>query len=140
MSLTKVGCTPRKLILFGITNVHNLIDTAVVRRFSLKYSVDAYLSFDDFCAYIKYLSEPIRYSPDVQDLKRLYDCYKQRELKSGDIKAFYKEILIGVICNNEDFSIRDKLFSLFNDGFSTDEHLSRTYGEFLDDGQRIPNR
>lgn len=123
----------RKLILFGITNVHNLIDTAVVRRFSLKYSVDASLSWHDFCAYIDYLSKPISYFPEEHDLKQLYDAYKQRDFKSGDIKAFYKELLIDVICENKEASIRDKLFSLFSEGFSTSEHLVKTYGEFADD-------
>lgn len=96
----------RKLVLFGITNVYNLIDTAVVRRFSLKHSVDASLSWHDFCAYIEYLSKPINYSPQKHDLKQLYDAYKQREFKSGDIKAFYKELLIDVICGNKEASIR----------------------------------
>ncbi|ACK70742.1 AAA ATPase central domain protein [Gloeothece citriformis PCC 7424] len=130
----------RKLILFGITNVHNLIDTAVVRRFSLKHSVDASLSWNDFCAYIEYLSKPINYVFQEHDLKQLYDGYKRRELKSGDIKAFYKEILIDVICKDEEVSIKDKLFSLFSEGFSTNEHLIKTYGEFVDDRQRISNR
>lgn len=130
----------KKLILFGITNVHNLIDTAVVRRFSLKYSVDASLSFKDFSAYIKYLSKRINYSPQKRDLKSLYNIYEKREFKSGDIKAFYKELLIDFICENGNVSIRDKLFGLFSKGFSTNEHLAKTYGEFADDGQRAGNR
>jgi len=125
----------KKLVLFGITNVHNLIDTAVVRRFSLKHSVDANLSRPDFCAYIEYLSKRINYCPQEHELKQLYDTYKQRKFKSGDIKAFYKELLIDVICGDKEVSIRDKLFHFFREGFSTSEHLAKTHGEFADDRQ-----
>lgn len=79
----------KKLILFGSTNVNGLIDTAVVRRFSLKRSVDANLCLADFRAYIEYLSQPIGYNPQDQDLKQLYAVYEHRGFKSGDIKALY---------------------------------------------------
>ncbi|WP_414566485.1 MULTISPECIES: AAA family ATPase [unclassified Anabaena] len=131
----------KKLILLGITNVDNLIDTAVVRRFSLKYSVDANLNLGEFCAYIQYLSQPIDYIPQEQDLIQLYNVYKSRNFKSGDIKAIYKSLLIDVICEDKrNFSIKDKLFQLFEEGFSTDEHLNRTYGEFTNGRQRMANR
>lgn len=120
----------RKLILFGITNVDNLIDTAVVRRFSLKRSVDANLSSEDFRAYIQYLSKPLEYSPQEKDLKELYDIYERRAFKSGDIKALYKALFIDVISEGEKNSIQDKLLKLFQEGFSTHEHLAKTYGEF----------
>lgn len=129
----------RKLILFGITNVDNLIDTAVVRRFSLKYSVDANLSWDDFRAYIEYLSKPINYSPQDQDLRQLFNIYQRRAFKSGDIKALYKALLIDVICKDEKISIKDKLLKLFEEGFSTNEHLAKTYGEFTNGRQRMAN-
>ena len=119
----------KKLILFGITNVTDLIDTAVVRRFSLKHSVDASLCLDDFRAYIEYLSKPIHYAPQDEDLKQLYTIYQHRAFKSGDIKALYKELLIDVISENKDISVKDKLFKLFGEGFSTAEHLAKTYGE-----------
>ncbi len=130
----------RKLILFGITNVDQLIDTAVVRRFSLKYCVDANLFWEDFRAYIEYLSKPINYSPQDQDLQALYDIYQHRAFKSGDIKALYKVLLIDVICENKEISIRDKLFKLFEEGFSTHEHLVKTYGEFANGRQKMANR
>ncbi|UKO99097.1 AAA family ATPase [Nostoc sp. UHCC 0870] len=130
----------KKMIMLGITNVDNLIDTAVIRRFSLKYSVDANLCWDDFCVYIKYLSQPINYTPQEQDLKQLYDIYKRRAFKSGDIKTLYKNLLIDVICEDKEISIRDKLFKLFEESFSTDEHLNITYGEFTNGRQRMANR
>ncbi len=130
----------RKLILCGITNVEDLIDTAVVRRFSLKHFVDANLDWDDFRCYIEYLSRPIKYIPQDQDLEQLYDIYKGRAFKSGDIKALYKTLLIDVICEGKKISIRDNLFKLFKEGFSTSEHLAKTYGEFANGRQRMANR
>jgi SpoVK/Ycf46/Vps4 family AAA+-type ATPase len=130
----------KKLILFGITNVDNLIDTAVVRRFSLKHSVDANLSWSDFRAYVEYLSLPINYTPQEQDLQQLYELYKSRAFKSGDIKNLYKNLLIDVICGDKEVSLRDKLFKLFEEGFSTGEHLNITYGEFTNGRQRMANR
>ncbi|WP_066381917.1 AAA family ATPase [Anabaena sp. CA = ATCC 33047] len=130
----------KKLILFGITNVDNLIDTAVVRRFSLKNYVDTTLEKDEFRAYIEYLSQPINYTPKDKELEQLYKVYKRRAFKTGDIKALYKSLLIDVICEYKETSITDKLLKLFKEGFSTNEHLTITYGEFANGRQRMANR
>ncbi|MEB3885503.1 ATP-binding protein [Lyngbya sp. CCY1209] len=125
----------QKLILFGITNVDSLIDTAVVRRFSLKRLVDPELSIDDFFAYIKYLSKPIEYKPQEDELKQLYEVYRHRNFKPGDIKNVYKILFIDLICQDknqpdrEQF-IKDRLLKLFKEEFSTEEHLAGTYGGF----------
>lgn len=125
----------KNLILFGITNVNSLIDTAVVRRFSLKRLVDPELSIDDFFAYIKYLSEPIQYNPSEDELKQLYEVYRHRNFKPGDIKNVYKILFIDLICQDKTQSdreefIKDKLLNLFKEEFSTKEHLAGTYGGF----------
>lgn len=125
----------KNLILFGITNVDSLIDTAVVRRFSLKRLVDPELSIDDFFAYIKYLSEPIQYNPSEDELKQLYEVYRHRNFKPGDIKNVYKILFIDLICQDKTQSdreefIKDKLLNLFKEEFSTEEHLAGTYGGF----------
>lgn len=119
-----------KLLLFGITNVNNLIDTAVVRRFSLKYFIDANLSFEDFKLYVEYLNKPIKYLPTNKELTNLYKIYMEREFKTGDIKSLYKELLIELLSCSEDNSTGDTLLKLFKQGFSTKEHLAITYGEF----------
>ena len=116
--------------MFGITNIDYLIDTAVIRRFSLKYSINAKLRQDEFCDYIEYLSEPIKYKPEPEDLIQLFEIYKDRSLNLGDIKSFYKNLLIDIICEDKENPVRDKLFNLFKEGFSTDEHLTRTNGAF----------
>ena len=121
-----------KLILFGVTNVNNLIDTAVVRRFSLKYSVDANLKSNDFYRYLKYLGKPIEHNLqlEVQEFNKLYDIYKSRAFKTGDLKAIYKILFIYIICVKKEISIKNKLFELFEQGFSTNEHLVTVNGEF----------
>ncbi|WGV27534.1 hypothetical protein [Halotia branconii] len=101
-----------------------------MRRFSLKHYVDAQLNLNNFRVYIEYLNQPFNYTLQEQELKQLYDVYQRRAFKSGDIKALYKTLFIDVICENKETSIRDKLFKLFEEGFSTNEHLTKTYGEF----------
>jgi SpoVK/Ycf46/Vps4 family AAA+-type ATPase len=118
----------QKLILFGITNVDNLVDTAVVRRFSLKYPVDPHLPWEDFCAYLEYLSKPISYSLQEKELEQLYAVYERRAFKAGDIKNIFKALLIDVICGEGKIPIKDSLLKLFEEGFSTDEHLAKTSG------------
>jgi SpoVK/Ycf46/Vps4 family AAA+-type ATPase len=121
----------RNLLLFGITNVPNLVDTAVVRRFSLKHYVDANLSWDEFKSYLDYLNQGIGYNPDQEDLQNLYEIYKRRSFATGDIKALYKVLLIDVVCGGKDISISERLIDLFEKGFSTDEHLNQTYKELF---------
>lgn len=115
--------TTMRLLLFGITNVLNLVDTAVVRRFTLKQSVDAQLSWDDFKSYLGYLNEPINYKPNEKELQKLYDIYKSRELTTGDIKGLYKVLFVDVTCANISVNMPDRLVELFEKGFSTHDHL-----------------
>lgn len=121
--------TSSNLLFFGITNVPNLVDTAVVRRFSLKHSVDANLSWDEFKSYVDYLNAPIKYNPNQEELQKLYGIYKHRAFTAGDIKALYKVLVIDVVCGGKDISISERLINLFEKGFSTGEHLSETYKE-----------
>ncbi|MBD1908156.1 ATP-binding protein [Funiculus sociatus GB2-A5] len=121
--------TSRHFFVFGITNVPNLVDTAVVRRFSLKHFVDSSLSWDDFKAYLSYLNKPIKYNPQEEDLHKLYNIYKHRAYTGGDIKALYKVLLIDIVCADRDISITDRLFDLFENGFSSREHLAQKFKE-----------
>jgi len=115
--------TTMRLLVFGITNVPNLVDTAVVRRFTLKQSVDAHLSWDDFKSYLGYLNEPINYKPNEKELRKLYGIYKSRELTTGDIKGLYKVLFVDVTCANISVNMLDRLVELFEKGFSTHDHL-----------------
>jgi len=115
--------TTMRLLLFGITNVPNLVDTAVVRRFALKHSVDAQLSWDDFKLYLAYLNQPIKYKPNEEELQRLYKIYKSREFTTGDIKALYKILFVDVMCADVSGNMIDWLVELFENGFSTRNHL-----------------
>lgn len=125
--------TSRHLLVFGITNVPNLVDTAVVRRFSLKHSIDPSLSWDDFKSYLDYLNKPIEYNSKEEDLHKLYKIYKSRAFTAGDIKALYKVLLTDIVCADRHISISNKLFELFEKGFSTREHLTKTYKELFND-------
>jgi hypothetical protein len=40
------------------------------------------------------------------------------------MKALYKSLLIDVICEDQEISITDKLLKLFEEGLSTNEHLT----------------
>lgn len=121
--------TSRHLLVFGITNVPNLVDTAVVRRFSLKHYVDPTLSWNEFKFYLGYLNKPIKYNPKEEDLHKLYDIYNRRAFTAGDIKGLYKNLLIHLVCPDREMSIDDRIFDLFENGFSTREHLTETSKE-----------
>lgn len=121
--------TTSHLLVFGITNVPNLVDTAVVRRFALKQSVDAHLSWDDFKSYLSYLNKPIKYKPNEEELKKLYDIYKSRYFTTGDIKALYKILFVDVMCADISVNLSDQVVELFKKGFSTRDHLVRVSEE-----------
>lgn len=123
--------TTSHLLVFGITNVPNLVDTAVVRRFALKQFVDAHLSLEDFTSYLGYLNKPIKYKPNEEELQKLYDIYKSRNLTTGDIKALYKILFVDAICADISGNLFDKIVELFEKGFSTRDHLVETYKELF---------
>lgn len=119
----------QNILIFGITNVHELIDTAVVRRFSVKQSINSTLCLQEFNNYLKYLSIPIKYNIGDKDIEKLYPIYLQRKFTIGDVKALYKEIYIDYLCDNLLDDILEKLNFLFSNGFSTGEHLLKTQKE-----------
>jgi SpoVK/Ycf46/Vps4 family AAA+-type ATPase len=125
--------TTMRLLVFGLTNVPNLVDTAVVRRFALKQSVDAHLSWDDFKSYISYLNKPIKYKPNEEELQKIYDIYKRRDFTTGDIKALYKILFVDVVCADISVNLIDRLVELFEKGFSTRDHLFRAFEELSHD-------
>jgi len=65
-------------------------------------------------------------------LQKLYGIYQRRAFTAGDIKALYKVLLIDVICGDQDISISERLVELFEQRFSTRQHLDKTYKELLD--------
>lgn len=120
----------RNLLVFGITNVPDLIDTAVVRRFSLKRLVKPNLSFDTFRSYLEYLNLPIKYQPKLEHLNKLYAIYNRRQFTPGDIKSLYKELYVDYLCENiSENLIEDRILQTFENGFSTCEHLLKTKEE-----------
>ncbi|MGB3192424.1 MAG: AAA family ATPase [Limnoraphis sp.] len=119
----------QRLIVFGATNVPDLVDTAVVRRFTLKHHVNAQLSLDEFTAYLNYLNQEINYKFKPEDLIKFHKIYKNRGFTVGDIKNLYKILFIEVLCTKGELSIADRLLELFQQGFSTGEHLAKTYQE-----------
>lgn len=121
--------TTTRLLVFGITNVPNLVDTAVVRRFALKQSVDAHLSWNDFKLYLGYLNKPIKYKPNEGELQKLYDIYKCRNFTTGDIKALYKVLFIDVMCTDSSVNLIDRLVELFEKGFSTRDNILKASEE-----------
>lgn len=121
--------TTIRILVFGITNVPNLVDTAVVRRFALKESVDVRLSWEDFKSYLSYLNQPIEYKPNEEELQKLYDIYKSRDFTTGDIKALYKILFVDVMCADISLNMIDRLVKLFEQGFSTRDHLLKASEE-----------
>jgi len=116
-----------KVLIIGITNVPELVDTAVVRRFSLKMSISPILDFEQFQNYLIYLNQSIKYEFQLNTLEKLYEVYKRRQFAVGDIKALYKELYVDLMYNeNKSFS-DDYFFKLFESAFSTQEHLSKIY-------------
>lgn len=125
--------TSQRFLVFGITNVPHLLDTAVVRRFALKQAVDARLSWHDFKSYLDYLNKPIKYEPKEEDIKKLYDIYNKCDYTTGDIKSLYKVLFFEAMCAEEVVSMKDRIFELFEKGFSTRQHLAETYKELSND-------
>ena len=125
--------TTSHFFVFGITNVPNLVDTAVVRRFALKQSVDAHLSWNDFKVYLGYLNKPIKYNPNEEELQKLYDIYKSRNFTTGDIKALYKILFVDLMCSEISENLIDRIIELFEKGFSTRDHLAETYSELANE-------
>ena len=123
--------TTNRLLVFGITNVPNLVDTAVVRRFSLKHSVDAKLSWDDFKSYLEYLNKPIDYNPKEEDLQKLYQIYKRRAFTTGDIKSLDKVLFFEEVCTDKSINTNNRLIELLENGFSTCDHLAENYKELF---------
>lgn len=119
--------TTTKFLIFGITNVPELVDTAVVRRFSLKKNIDPQLSLDEFQSYLTYLNQSIKYELKQDKLENLYKIYLNRQFTVGDIKALYKVLYLDLMCDNIILYKDDHLLKLFESGFSTKEHLSKTY-------------
>lgn len=117
----------QKLLIFGITNVPELIDTAVVRRFCLKKEMQPKLDLDSFKEYLNYLGSRIKYFPSPENFDILYDIYQKRKLTAGDIKTLYQEVYIDFMCRNlEQGSIEKRVKELFEKGFSTCEHIVKT--------------
>jgi SpoVK/Ycf46/Vps4 family AAA+-type ATPase len=121
-----------KLLIFGITNIPHSIDTAVVRRFSLKKEMQTQMDVTSFNNYLEVLGDTIKYSPALEIKQQLYDLYQQRNLTAGDVKNFHKEIYIDFLCKNVEQSlIEKKIIELFSQGFSTSEHLAATKKELI---------
>jgi SpoVK/Ycf46/Vps4 family AAA+-type ATPase len=121
-----------KLLIFGITNVPELIDTAVVRRFSLKKEMQLQMNLDVFNNYLKDLGDILKYFPSEEIRKQLFELYQTRNLTAGDVKNFYKEIYIDFLCKREEQSlINKKIIELFSKGFSTCEHLVTAKKELI---------
>jgi SpoVK/Ycf46/Vps4 family AAA+-type ATPase len=123
--------TSNNLLVFGITNIPNLIDTAVVRRFSLKSSVNPCLSWLEFKAYIGYLNQPIQHISLEEELQELYSIYKERSFTVGDIKAVYQTLAIDILCNSNNNATSEQILSMFRQGFSSNEHLYKIPKELL---------
>lgn len=126
--------TPKEsnnILIFGITNVSDLLDTAVVRRFSLKREMQPILDYDTFKDFVIYLNGLVDYKiDDTEEIKNLYNLYKDRQMTAGDIKNLYQEIYIDSVCQKIDNQeISKKIISLFEKGFSTGEHLAKTKEE-----------
>ncbi|MEB3122166.1 MAG: AAA family ATPase, partial [Snowella sp.] len=119
--------TTTKFLIFGITNVPELVDTAVVRRFSLKKNIDPQLNLDEFQSYLTYLNQSIKYEIKQDKVENLYKIYLNRQFTVGDIKALYKVLYLDLMCDNITVYKDDHLLKLFESGFSTKEHLSKTY-------------
>lgn len=118
----------RNVFVFGITNLNDLIDTAVVRRFCLKYSIDNIdIDFEEFKSLLLYLGEPLGLNLNENDLVALYEIFSKRRFTVGDIKSLYRELFI---VKKFQTCLNSKIFSLFEEGFSTREHLTKCSKEF----------
>ncbi|MCF4968676.1 ATP-binding protein [Nostoc sp. CMAA1605] len=113
----------RHLLLFGITNVPYLLDTAVVRRFAIKKSMNLNLSLDYFESYIDYLNKPLNLTLTKEEIDKIYDIYQRRSFSCGDIKGLYQTLFIDSLCTEKSVSMNQLLIKAFETGFSSGEHL-----------------
>lgn len=103
----------QQFFLFGITNVPYLLDTAVVRRFSVKKAVKFELSLEDFKLYLDYLSKPLEFSLKLDEICNLYKIYKLRSFTLGDIKSLYQCLLVDILCAETDIYKQQRLVEIF---------------------------
>ncbi|MBD2778964.1 ATP-binding protein [Iningainema tapete] len=127
------SATNQRFLLFGITNVPQLLDTAVVRRFSLKRSVDSSLSREEFKLYVDYLNQPLKVTLTEKEADKLYAIYQQREFTVGDIKSLYKDLLVDKLCADSSIYMQERLVEVFEKGFSTHQHLKDVFKELSND-------
>lgn len=112
-----------KIIILGITNVPDLLDTAVLRRFSIQKQVDVHLSFEGFCKYLRYLSKPLNQTLSHKLLQEMFKIYESRNFKTGDIKYVFKSIYIDSLTSEHQLSLEESLKKSMQTSFSTGEHL-----------------
>lgn len=112
-----------KIIIFGITNVPNLLDTAVLRRFAMQKEVNVDLSFEVFCKYLHYLSKPLNQTLSQESLREMFKIYKRRDFRTGDIKSVFRSIYIDSIASERQISLEESLTKSMQTSFSTGEHL-----------------
>lgn len=114
--------TTNGIIVIGITNVPEKIDSAVIRRFSLKIEVDFKLTFSEFK---KYLEELFRLcgkqNPVDSTIEKYFALYENRRITIPDIKGFFRKGIVEDIIN-EELNLIAFIEMEFKNGYSSIEN------------------
>ena len=81
------------LIVIAISNVQNMIDSAIVRRFNLKVSVNEQLDFEGFKKYLYKLEKLFNTLKLDDNMDELYEIYKSKKLTIPDVKGCFRDAL-----------------------------------------------
>ena len=86
-----------KMIIIGTTNLKELIDTSVQRRFYFHIDFDSVLSESEFKEYIDGILKPFGKLNSISkkwDFKDLYDIYSKKQFTLGELKRIIANMWI----------------------------------------------
>ncbi|HGE8484393.1 ATP-binding protein [Serratia nevei] len=87
-------------IITVTTNMYSMIDTAVKRRFSLKFSIENNITISEFEMWLKPIISDLGMVDDF-DYFSLYEKMKQKKLTNYDVYLIMQSVFLDKIAGNE---------------------------------------
>ncbi|HGE6480279.1 AAA family ATPase [Klebsiella variicola] len=116
-------------IITATTNMYSMIDTAVKRRFSLKFSIENNITISEFEMWLKPIISDLGMVDDF-DYFSLYEKMNQKKLTNYDVYLIMQSVFLDKIAGNEisfeTIALRFELTESSNIGFENSKaSLSR---------------
>lgn len=108
----------RGIIVVAISNVQSKLDSAIIRRFNLKLSINQTLEYNEFEDYIYSISKLLSMSNmSGAEMKDLYEIYIKKGMTIPDVKGCFRDALISSQSNEQ--VLYASLFDAFKRGYSS---------------------